>query len=162
MRLASTQELSGCTDQAIEAKVSAARAANSSSVTPPQARPGAPITITAAAAAAASSAAAISIQVFGPRSVPPVVTNATSTNSAARPHPKAASELMEGQRAGLWPLASSGPDAARLGAGAIDDTAASVSAAFGDLPGFTVGDQHQSVTEQRRAGPGPERVQRLQ
>ena len=45
--------------------VSAASAANSSRVTPPQARPGAPNTVTAAASAAPTSTTATSTQVFG-------------------------------------------------------------------------------------------------
>ena len=123
LRLASTQELSGCTDQAIEANVSAASVANSSSVTPPQARPGAPITITAAARRRGQQRRGD----LHPRVRTKVGAAGGHECDQHEQRGEAASESRVGSdggpTSGTVPLASSGPDAARLGAGAIDDTA---------------------------------------
>ena len=75
----------------------------------------------------------------------------------------AASEVMAGPTSGdcgRWRRPE--PDAARLGAGAIDDTAARLSAAFGGLPAFHGVRSASACGRTRGAWPGPERVQRLQ
>src|SRR5438105_11421803 len=82
VRLASTQELAGCTDQEIEANVRAASAANSARVTAPQAGPDAPSRTTATVSAAATAMSAISTQVLGARATPPAARKAISSRPA--------------------------------------------------------------------------------
>ena len=91
VRPASTQESSGATDQATDAAVQAASAANSNSAEAPQARAGAASKAAAAASPAPTTIRAISAQVFGPRSVPPVVTNAIAPSPTVSSAPRATS-----------------------------------------------------------------------
>ena len=158
--LAPCQESSGCTDQVIETAVSTASAANSETVTAPQARPGALNSTTAAHSAAPSNVSTISAHVVGARSTPPVVVKARRAKPAARPSPSVAS-LLRRMRGARWRAAAgAGPDASRSGAVTRDDTAPSLAIGPGLAAG--AGNQHQRVTKHGSPRPGTQGVERLQ
>src|SRR5437660_7068092 len=126
--------------------VSTVTAANSATVTAPQAGPGAPHNNNTIPRPQARTVNALSAQVFGARSTPPAVVNAISPRPAASVSASAALAPTCRRRARIADAAGVGFDAARLDAVARDDTAARV--AMGPLR--LARDQQQCVAERRR------------